>query len=135
MDIVILNYAILNNHFHLIFRTSEKKNEKMFIQKLAGSTARAINSENGLTGNLWKKYFAWLIASEKAFNNISAYVLGNPIRHGLVSSFDELFEYPYSDFKKACLLNGREFVENKVLAVLKIKEADDEKNFYKGFAD
>ena len=130
MDVSMYSLAILDNHVHFLLQTQEKNKEKEFIRRFAGGTAREINQLNGKTGTFWNRYFAWLITDETAYYNVSAYILGNPLRHGLVKDFDELYDYPYSDFRKYCELHGREAVEEKILAVLKIKNTKNEDEFF-----
>lgn len=83
------------------------------------------------TGKIWEKYFGWAVFDERAYFNIFSYILGNPIRHGIVQSFDELYEYKYCNYKKYVDEFSKEALQEQILTILKIKDAQDEESFFK----
>ncbi|MBT5338101.1 hypothetical protein HN858_03705 [Candidatus Falkowbacteria bacterium] len=122
-------FAILNNHLHLIIDCEEQKQRKKFLKDLAGASARLINIQTNREGQLWKKYYAWAIFDELAYANISAYILGNPLRHGIIHSFNELKKYKYCNFQELCKEFDQEELELRIMSILKIKKHEDENMF------
>jgi putative transposase len=133
-NIKIPAYAILHNHFHLLFHVNESFDNSKFLKQIAGISSRRINQINNRSGTLWERYYSWMVTTEEAYWNILSYIAGNPIRHGLVYSFDELYSYPYSNFNELADNKGREAVEMLVLKVLKIKSELDEERFFRSLS-
>lgn len=129
-NIQIEPFAILDNHVHLIANSQEAPVSKKFLKHFAGISLRKVNLYLNREGALWNKYYGWAIFDEHAYFNILAYILGNPLRHGIVKSFDELYNYPYCNFNKYANEFSREIMEDRILTILKIKSKEDEKNFF-----
>jgi REP element-mobilizing transposase RayT len=132
-QIDIIAYAILSDHLHLLIDFIDQAMAKEYLKQLAGGSSFEMNKYLNKKGNNWEKYFPKAIPNEKAYYNVIGYILGNPIRHGLVNSFEELFDYNYTNFSQFCDEENREFVENVILNVLKIKDNDVEERFYQSF--
>ena len=124
-------FAIINNHFHLIATSKNDHLTKNLLSEIAGGSAFQINKHLHRKGKLWGKYYCWGIFTEKAYNNISAYILGNPIRHGIVKTFDELYNYPFCSFKEHSDKYGRIAIKERILSILKIKTNETREDFYK----
>jgi putative transposase len=129
-DTEIEPYAILNNHLHFIASSQEKSISKIFLKNFAGASSHEINKYLNQNGKLWDKYYGWAIFNEKAYFNILAYILGNPIRHGMAKSFAELYDYAFCNFKQYADEYSKDAMEERVMSVLKIKSEDDEKEFF-----
>lgn len=129
-------FSILNNHLHLMLNIAdfEQQTIKNFLKEFTTCSSRLINQHLNKSGANWEHYFGWGIFNEKAYMNILAYILGNPIRHGIVKSFDELYAYPFCNFNKFSDELGREAAENLVLTVLKIKDQNNEKEFFRNLS-
>ena len=127
-------FAILDNHLHLLATPEADILPKEFIAEISGGSSFQINKHLNRQGKLWDKYHCWGIFHEKAYNNISAYILGNPIRHGLVKSFDELIQYPFCSFSEYATRLDRAAVEEDVLTILKIKTEETKEDFYNSLA-
>lgn len=98
-DIIIDAFAILNNHLHFIISCAEQPQRKEFLKLFAGRSSRFINETLGREGILWDKYYAWGLFIEKAYFNVLYYILSNPIQHGVVKSFENLYNYCYCSYE------------------------------------
>ncbi len=122
-------FAIINDHVHFIIDTTSNNDVKSFLNKFSGGSAFEINKYLNRRGKYWQKYHTTPIYSDSAYQKIVLYILGNPIRHGVVHSFDELYNYKYSSFKDYCNSTDRELVEQQILSNLEIKLNQDEDSF------
>ncbi len=102
-------YTIMPNHVQLVIQLNEEKlNEilgeyKMVVgrkqknyplakvmQLLKGNTARKCNEALGRTGNFWHhESYDHFVRDEDELNRIIEYVLNNPVKAGLVSSWED----------------------------------------------
>ena len=120
MDIGILSWVVLDNHYHLLFllkhpegTTSasssdgklafaipyDKRREKLtcFVRRLHSITSKEINRLDRTPGRkIWYQYWDYCIRDKRDFWTHFNYILKNPIKHGLVSSLIESFRYEYS---------------------------------------
>lgn len=124
-------FAILDNHVHVLLKFIKQENLKNYLKHFAGGSSFDINKYLKKKSPNWQSYYAWLVTTEKAYFNILAYILGNPIRHGLLSSFDELYNYKYCSFREYANKWGQEIAKNRILTVLKIKGQEDEDKFFR----
>ncbi|HCC22874.1 TPA: hypothetical protein DF272_01705 [Candidatus Falkowbacteria bacterium] len=72
------------------------------------------------------------IVESDNFNQVQAYVLGNPIRHGLLTAYDDLKHYKYCNFDKWIEINTDEGMKFQVLSQLRLKvNSEDEEKFWR----
>ena len=68
-----------------------------FIRKLHKDTSRKINQLDFTPGRkIWRQYWDYCIRSKPDFWFHFNYIIKNPLKHGLVSSLNEAYYYPYS---------------------------------------
>lgn len=91
-------YSVMSNHAHVLFDlspqllTTEPEDIEWpldrLLGRLKGGSAHAANVVLGRGGKLWKKgYHDRYIRSQKHFAWVYAYILNNPVKAGLVSSW------------------------------------------------
>jgi putative transposase len=96
-------YCIMSNHVHLLIDTAVENPEddniapiEKIMQFLKGQTARFANLFLGRTGNhFWAKdYYNRYVRNEREYQNIVAYILNNPVKAKLVTSWEQ-FPHTY----------------------------------------
>lgn len=100
----LICYSIMSNHVHLLIDTnvnhSEDELEENFLKNytplydimksIKGVSARFINLELNRSGRLWaKESYDMYIRNEKMLNNVIAYILNNPVKAGIVDSWED----------------------------------------------
>ncbi len=83
----LIAFTVLPNHFHFVIRETgqSKPWTPSFMQQLQNSYAKYYAQKYGHPGKLFQgTYKSKFIASEKHLNDTLAYVLENPVKHGLV---------------------------------------------------
>jgi putative transposase len=117
-------YCLLKNHFHLLLRTKEQKNE---IDATAGSRmvsvafsnflnayAKAVNKTYGRTGSLLQHPFGRIaVQSQAHLLQLVRYIHFNPQKHGLISDFRE---WPYSSYRAYVSAHPTRLQRDEVLA-------------------
>lgn len=80
LDIILIAYIIMNNHFHLFIKRQTNSMAK-FMQKLLTSYALYYNKKYERTGHVFeRRYYSTLIDSENYFMNVLIYIHQNIIR-------------------------------------------------------
>ena len=105
-------YCIMANHVHVVFAPLTKQSSKIdaincpehqaqtnslcyntlssIMQSLKGYTARKVNSLLGRNGSLWQhESYDHVIRDENEWRRIITYVLNNPVKAGLVDTWEE----------------------------------------------
>ncbi len=79
-------WVILPNHYHFIASVKHLDLISLCIKQLHGTTARAWNLEDGMTGTrrVWYKYSDRRLRNEDHFYRALNYVHVNPVKHGYV---------------------------------------------------
>ena len=100
----LLAYCIMSNHVHLVLDLgiqleNIEKEEDLYqkyipldkiLKQIKGSTARYANIHLGRTGQFWEREsFDTYIRNEKMLNNVISYTLENPVRAGIVKSWED----------------------------------------------
>jgi REP element-mobilizing transposase RayT len=99
----VLAWCLLGNHAHFILKTGNVPLATL-MARLTARHAQRLNRTNGRVGHLFQaRYKAVLIHDDGKLSRTSAYVLGNALRHGLVSATG-LLDYRWSGY---ALLVGR----------------------------
>lgn len=85
-DIRLINYCIMNNHFHLIVKTGKNpKNLSNFMQRITTSYAVNINKKHNRVGHIFQgRYNANYLPYRKDLLRVTNYVKQNPVRDGIV---------------------------------------------------
>jgi len=92
-------FCVMSNHVHLVCTPLLKPEGTYYalpaiLHSLKRYTAREANRLLGRQGVFWQaESYDHVVRNERAFHRIIAYVLSNPVKAGLVSSWDE---WPWS---------------------------------------
>ncbi len=119
----ILSYCLLKNHFHLLVRTKNIKNEKLISQgfsNLFNAYTKAINKKYHRTGSLFQDRFKRIkIADENYLIQLIVYINLNPVYHEFVNNAED---YKYSSYR-AIISDKQTLVDrNDVIHLFEDKE-------------
>ena len=89
----VLTYCFMPDHLHLlVIGTEDHSNLKKFITHFKQKSGYWF--KKNYNRDLWHiSYFEHVLRKEENMEDIALYILGNPLRKGLVSDFRE---YPFS---------------------------------------
>ena len=88
-----LTYVVMPDHIHWLLQISPKGELSYIVGRMKGRAARRVNQRRLLSGRLWQGGFHdHAVRREEDLENLSNYVVQNPLRAGLVSSVSD---YPY----------------------------------------
>ena len=92
----IYAYALMSNHVHILLK-SGSMGLSTFMRRLLSGYAQYFNLRHHRVGHLFQNRYKSIICQEDAyFEKLVAYIHLNPLKAGIVSSFDELVRYPWS---------------------------------------
>ena len=92
----IYAWALMTNHAHLLLK-SGGAGLSIFMRKFLTSYAILYNSRHHRHGHLFQNRYKSIICEEEPyFLKLVSYIHLNPLRAGLVTSFEELANYPWS---------------------------------------
>lgn len=88
----VVAYCFMPDHVHLLIEgTRADSHLKAFVRRLTQRTGHAFAARTG-TG-LWQRYgYERVLRRDESTAVVARYVIGNPVRAGLV---DSVFDYPY----------------------------------------
>ena len=115
------SFSILDNHFHLVCLIERPKQFSLDLQCVFGRSSYEINKISNRIGHFWGRHFVLTVEDEENFNKVLGYILGNPLRHGLVKDLEGLYNYRFCNYKYFCKRDGIETMESLVLANLELK--------------
>lgn len=93
-------YAIPMNHNHLMFYAGEEGRVTFVKKFLKGNITREYRRMWGEPGQeIWQSTKVYWMRDDDSYWRVIGYIVGNLIKHKEVSTFRELYEYPYSSFK------------------------------------
>ena len=96
----IAGYCIMPNHFHLLIKQNKYITISEYISLILNSFTRYYNTHKVRKGPLFITPFkAVEIHTYQQFIHVSRYIHLNPFSSGLVNSYEELIQYPYSSLK------------------------------------
>jgi len=89
-------WALMPNHFHLLFRTGSMSISTVMSKLLTGY-ALWFNRKHQRHGHLFQNRFKSILCQEEAYLlELVRYIHLNPLRAGLVQNIEKLDNYPYS---------------------------------------
>jgi putative transposase len=98
-SIELLAWAILNDHYHLLIKTSDGRRISNFISEIHRGFSFEMNQLERQTGRrLWSNYWDWCVRDERDYWMHFNYINNNPLKHGLVANMDALRGYRYASF-------------------------------------
>ena len=113
-SIKILCYCLMPNHFHLfVWQTFQEKTISKFISDLINSYTKSINKKYKRSGVLFESETrSKIIYDEKKFPELTKYILLNPVRADLCSSFKE---YEFSSAKEFMNIRDYSITDNIIM--------------------
>ncbi|HEX2976899.1 MAG TPA: transposase [Bacteroidales bacterium] len=88
-------WVLMNNHYHLFLRTSEKPMSKL-MRGLNGGYASYYNKRHKKNGYLFQNRFKSVLCQDQNYAvQLIKYINLNPLRAGMVSSLEQLKTYPW----------------------------------------
>lgn len=94
-EVIIYCYCIMPDHIHLLISLSENYSKKLsdWVTAFKRFTTRIIKAKFNIQ-YLWHiNYYDHIIRKEESMQNVSDYILNNPVRKGLVNYWND---YPFS---------------------------------------
>ena len=81
-------FVVMPDHFHAIVSLPDEEDLPKIMHSLKSYTAHAINDARGAKGKVWQDvYYGYALRNLEDARKKARYVLGNPIRKGLVEEF------------------------------------------------
>ena len=103
-------WVVLDNHYHILFKTHHGKDLSRFFGQLHGGTSRQINLWDDATGRqVWHNYWDTCIRSEEDFWTRFNYIHNNPIKHGYVKRLED---WPYSSYHHWLATKGQDWLDD-----------------------
>ena len=91
--VVLHDYCLLSNHFHLLIET-RRKNLSTFMKQINANYAIYANKKQKRSGHFWQgRYYSRYINSDEYYYTLIRYIEQNPIEAGVVKKVEE---YPYT---------------------------------------
>ena len=88
-SIKLYAWVILDNHYHILMRVTDKETLYKFIRHLHGKSSFLLNQRDKRRGRrVWCNYWDRCPRSEKDFYTFFNYIHINPIKHGKVTIRD-----------------------------------------------
>jgi REP element-mobilizing transposase RayT len=88
-------WALIPNHFHLLFRTGQVPISTV-MQRLLTGHAGYYNKRHRRSGHLFQNRYKSILCQQDAYLlELVRYIHLNPLRAGLVQDYDRLGKYPY----------------------------------------
>lgn len=96
-NIKIIAYCIMNNHAHILIKTSSIQNLSKYMQCLNTKYAIYYNKKYNRVGYVFRdRYRSEGIFTERQLNNCINYIHNNPVKAKICKKAEE---YPYSNYK------------------------------------
>jgi len=124
-NLALLAWVILDNHYHVIFKTQRGNALPRFFGRLHGSTSRQINRRDDTAGRqIWHNYWDACIRTEADLWTRFNYVHHNPVKHGYVQN---LRDWEFSSYHYYRNLKGEKWLADcwQRYPVIDFIEGDD----------
>ena len=125
-------YSIVDTHYHNLFGLEQGENIGKVIQLINGGSSFLLNKLDGVNRNVWDNRWLRIVNGKKAFYLVLGYIIGNALKHGVVKSFEELKNYPFSSFKYIADTYGDEFAQELVLKAIRF-DLENEREYNRLF--
>ena len=95
-DIILHNFCLMNNHYHLLIEI-KKENLSKFMRQLGMNYSIYFNKRYKRVGHLWQgRYKSWYVTDEAYLYTLIRYIEQNPLKAGMV---DDLKSYRHSSYR------------------------------------
>jgi putative transposase len=103
-------WVILDDHYHLLLKTTLGKEISRFIGRLHGSTSRQINLQDHAVGRqVWHNYWDSCIRAEADLWRRFNYIHQNPVKHGYVQNSED---WSFSSYHHYLREKGAEWLDD-----------------------
>jgi len=104
-------WVILDNHYHLEFKTKFGKDLSKILNFVHGRTSFEINKLDKTKGRkVFQNYLDHCIRGEKDFYRHFNYIHHNPVKHKYVKNQEEVFGYKFCSYRQWIIKKGKEWV-------------------------
>ena len=104
-DVIVHDYCLMDNHYHLLLETKQE-NLSLMMRQLNSYYAIYFNKKENRVGHLWQGRFrSWYVLNEDYLYLLFRYIESNPIKANLSN---KIGEYPYT--LSAALFGNSEIV-------------------------
>ena len=94
-DASLLCWVLMPDHFHGLIELGSRESLSALIKRLKGNVARSVNAARQEEGSIWDPSFHdHALRAEEDVRAGARYVIGNPVRAGLV---ERAGDYPFWD--------------------------------------
>ncbi|MFH0780079.1 MAG: transposase [Parcubacteria group bacterium] len=113
----IIAYSIASNHYHLFAHCDSSAQMTKTLQGINGASSRFINLRNNRNGSIWfaASKHSCVVQGREEYFKVLAYIIGNPLKHGLARDFIELANYKYCSYNEAVKEYGKEMADNLIM--------------------
>ncbi len=107
----LIDWAILDNHYHLILKSHLGKDLSRVMGGIHRKSAYLIKKATEIVcPRFWWNYWDTCPKNEKQLYAMRNYVVYNPVKHGIV---ENILDYPWSSFPEQYQHLGKEFFEKR----------------------
>lgn len=110
------SFAILSNHYHILVKCDFGGLITKALQLINGGSSYLLQQITGVQRSLWGiEKFSKILYDENAYWKVLAYIVGNPLKHGLVCNLNELEDYKFCSYKESLQKFGKDYVRQLIL--------------------
>ncbi len=122
-SIPVQDFVIPMTHFHLMFY-ADKGEKVSFVKRfLKNNVSREYRKIYKVPySEMWHSTRVFWIKDDKMFWGVRGYITGNLLKHKEVSTFQELYDNPFSSFKYTADKFGFDALRELVKSVIEVKE-------------
>jgi putative transposase len=94
-EITVFCYCIMPDHLHMLLSLTENYNQSLqnWVSSFKRYTAKKMNELFGIKPVWQVNFYEHIVRKEESLRKIADYVLNNPVRKGIVETWNE---YPFS---------------------------------------
>jgi REP element-mobilizing transposase RayT len=90
-----LAWVVMPDHVHWLFQLGDLVTLSTAMKAFKARSAQRLNEKLGRSGSIWQKaYYDHALRGDEDMQGIARYIVGNPLRAGLV---DRIGDYPHWD--------------------------------------
>ena len=106
-------WVILDNHYHLLFKTKAGKDLEYFISDLHSTSSKNLNKLDNQKGrNIWYQYLDYCTRNEKDFYFHFNYIHHNPVKHGHLKTQEEVLKNQFCSYRQWMEKKGKEWMSD-----------------------